>query len=291
MDPDDTSPPEDDGREPSSISVIVRALNSARTLPACLESVRAQTLPAEVVLVDSGSTDDTVALARSFGATIVTIPPGEFTYGRALNRGAEAAQGDVHVALSSHCVLPDPEWLSHVVANLSIPRVAATTGHSHDSSGNRLHGPLVVDASTRIVDPYWSYSNHAGAWWARAWREMQFREDLIACEDTEWSDRLRRAGYSIIHDPRLLVAAEHRKTAGLKALRRRRMKEVYAIASVRDVEPPGMFRLIGKFLFDHPAGYNKVRRLGSPYRVAELTGEWQARRAVLRERRTARQSG
>jgi len=64
-------------------SIVIRTLNEAEHLDALFDSIDLQSQPPdEVVLVDSGSTDHTVAIAESRGASIVHIPPGEFTFGR-----------------------------------------------------------------------------------------------------------------------------------------------------------------------------------------------------------------
>jgi glycosyltransferase involved in cell wall biosynthesis len=52
----------------SSISVVIVTLNAASQLRACLESVR---FADEILLVDSGSTDETLALGKEFGARII----------------------------------------------------------------------------------------------------------------------------------------------------------------------------------------------------------------------------
>ncbi|GIK24978.1 MAG: hypothetical protein BroJett006_12240 [Betaproteobacteria bacterium] len=48
----------------------------------------------EIVIVDSGSTDGTVQLARDFGCSVIEIPPGSFSHGNSRNTGADAASGD-----------------------------------------------------------------------------------------------------------------------------------------------------------------------------------------------------
>ncbi|HWB31357.1 MAG TPA: glycosyltransferase family 2 protein [Vicinamibacterales bacterium] len=56
----------------STLSAVILTFNEARNIDACLERLTAWT--AEVFVVDSGSTDDTVAIARTRGATVVTHP-------------------------------------------------------------------------------------------------------------------------------------------------------------------------------------------------------------------------
>lgn len=75
------------------ISVVIPAYNSAAHLPATLQSVFAQsTPPAEVIVVDDGSTDDTAAIARSFGAAVLSLANGGPSAAR--NAGTKAASGE-----------------------------------------------------------------------------------------------------------------------------------------------------------------------------------------------------
>jgi glycosyltransferase involved in cell wall biosynthesis len=73
-----------------SLSVIVITRNESARLRACLESVA---FAGEVVVVDSGSTDDTVAIARSMGARVSQSAdwPG---FGPQKNRALDLATGD-----------------------------------------------------------------------------------------------------------------------------------------------------------------------------------------------------
>ena len=70
-----------------SVSVVIRAKNEARfigeTLAAIFDSPSLP--PRQVIVVDSGSSDGTQAIVRSFPTTLIQIRPEEFTYGYALN--------------------------------------------------------------------------------------------------------------------------------------------------------------------------------------------------------------
>ena len=69
-------------------SVVVRAKNKEQTIERALHGLRDQTVEAEVILVDSGSTDRTVEIARPYCDQVISMPAEAFTYGRALNLGA-----------------------------------------------------------------------------------------------------------------------------------------------------------------------------------------------------------
>jgi GT2 family glycosyltransferase len=75
-----------------TFSVIIPAYNSATTLTRAVESVITQSWPAdEVIVIDDGSTDDTLQVARGFGDQVRVIHQSNAGVSVARNRGAEAA--------------------------------------------------------------------------------------------------------------------------------------------------------------------------------------------------------
>src|SRR5215203_4238111 len=93
-------------------SIVIRAFNEGQHIGRLLEGLRQQTLKdVEIVLVDSGSTDQTVSVAEAFGAQIVRIPSAEFTFGRSLNFGVKAATHELVVIASAHVYPLYPDWL------------------------------------------------------------------------------------------------------------------------------------------------------------------------------------
>ncbi|WP_415790476.1 glycosyltransferase [Deinococcus saxicola] len=90
-------------------SVIIPARNEAAYLPLTLRALEAQRkAPTEVIVVDNGSTDSTVALARAWGARVLhSLRPG---VARARQCGLEAAHSD-WVATTDADSLPSPHWL------------------------------------------------------------------------------------------------------------------------------------------------------------------------------------
>ena len=77
------------------VSIVVRAYNEIKHIGILLTGISQQNYAAEVILVDSGSTDGTVEAAENFGATVVKIKPEDFSFGHALNIGCENASGDI----------------------------------------------------------------------------------------------------------------------------------------------------------------------------------------------------
>ena len=97
-------------------SIVIRTLNEGKHLEKVFQGIHGQNYRDwEVVLVDSGSTDRTLEIARRYGARIYHIPQQEFTYGRSLNLGCREAQGDYLVFVSGHVWPITNNWLGNLV--------------------------------------------------------------------------------------------------------------------------------------------------------------------------------
>ncbi len=112
-----------------SCSIIIRAYNEEKHIGRLLEGIRHQTIKdVEIILVDSGSTDGTVSVAESFGAWIVRIPSTEFTFGRSLNFGIQAATRELIVIASAHVYPVYPDWLEALLHPFDEKNIVLTYG-------------------------------------------------------------------------------------------------------------------------------------------------------------------
>jgi len=109
------------------VSFAIPVLNSARTLRACLESIRAQDYPpeqVEVILADGGSRDGTLEIAAAFGVRVLPNPRRTGEAGKAV--ALAACTGEVVALVDSDNLLPHPGWLKEMVAPFSDPEIAAS---------------------------------------------------------------------------------------------------------------------------------------------------------------------
>lgn len=267
-------------------SVIVRTKDSARTLSRVLCQLRAQTVPAEIVVVDSGSTDQTLAIARAEADQLIEIDPDRFSFGYALNVGAEAARAPIHFALSSHAFPPDEYWVERSLSLYDRPDVAATNGAATlpgppDRSGTTFYQTL----SYAINRPLWGFSNTGASWRAEVWDAFRFDEQLAASEDKEWGFRVLTAGWTIAFDTRLLIGDKHRRKHGLRNLYRRTHREFVTIGSFVPLYaplPPASTRaFLSEWLMNIPpnAPYWGWRRRLNYFRFTELLGKYRGLRA------------
>ena len=184
-------------------SVIIRTLNEARYLPRLLEAIDAQRseFRTEVVLVDSGSTDGTLEIAHAHGCRILRIAKEEFSFGRSLNRGCEAADGEFLVMISGHCVPCHGSWLQRLVSPLAKGIVAY-------SYGRQLGGPDTHWSEHRIFAKYFPerselpqqgiYCNNANsALLKTTWNYYKFDEQLTGLEDMHLAQRLVADGQKV----------------------------------------------------------------------------------------------
>lgn len=96
------------------VAVVIPNLNGADILGACLDALGAQTVaPAEVLVVDNASTDDSLALLHERGATVLKLERNHGFAGGA-NRGVAATTSPLVAVLNSDA-RPDPEWLERLL--------------------------------------------------------------------------------------------------------------------------------------------------------------------------------
>jgi rSAM/selenodomain-associated transferase 2 len=112
-------------QEQNLISAVIPTLNAAETLFLPFADLQAVDIVKEVIVVDGGSSDETVALARAAGARIVEAARGR---GTQLATGAAAASGNWLLFLHADCQF-DPGWRAAVRAFVSTPEAGSCAGY------------------------------------------------------------------------------------------------------------------------------------------------------------------
>ena len=102
------------------ISIIIPTLNGGALFKKVLESVDAQQIEEEVELLvmDSCSTDNSAAIAREFGAKIVSVQRSEFDHGGTRTRAAHMAKGDILLFMTQDAVLANSRAFAKLIAPL-----------------------------------------------------------------------------------------------------------------------------------------------------------------------------
>lgn len=196
-------------------SIIIRTYNEERHLGNLLQVIKDQDYKDyEIIIVDSGSTDKTLAIAEQFSAQIVKINSWDFTFGYALNIGIKASQGKYLVFASAHVLPTDKDWLNNLLAPFENKKVAVVYGRqiggsqskfSEQRDFSRLFGVLPIDSIEAITH----VNNANAAIRKELWEERQYDRYLFGLEDIEWAKYITERGYLIHYEPKAIVYHFH----------------------------------------------------------------------------------
>lgn len=185
-------------------TIVIRAYNEEAHIGRLLEGITQQTVrDVEIILVDSGSTDATAAIARRFGVQIVSIRPEDFTFGYSLNQGIAAADSEFVVIASAHVYPVYPDWLERLLEPFRDPQVAVVYGKQRGMettkySEHQVFARWFPDVSNfRQTHPF---SNNANAAIRRSlWEDHPYDETLTGLEDLAWAKWALEQGHVVAY--------------------------------------------------------------------------------------------
>jgi glycosyltransferase involved in cell wall biosynthesis len=219
------------------ISVVIPVRDGALVLESTLAAVRAQeltpTASVELLVCDSGSRDDTIAVARSYGAEVIEIAPASFSHGLTRNLLMQRSAGE-HVAFLTQDSEPaDARWLARLLEGFSLGEdVALTYGpyrarpHASQMVARELSewfGSFSPDGRPRVdrlspaertvparalLGPRGFYTDANGCVARAAWDEVPFR-DVPYAEDHVLAIDMMRAGFAKVFLPEAAVIHSH----------------------------------------------------------------------------------
>jgi rhamnosyltransferase len=198
-------------------SLVIRAYNESAHLGRLLEGITHQTIKdVEVILVDSGSSDSTVAIAESYGARVVHIPPEEFTFGRSLNLGIHTATRKFVVIASAHVYPVYPDWLVSLLRPFEDEKVALAYGKQRGSETAKFsEGQILIQWFPDVsqLQQGTAFCNNANAAIRRSlWEKNPYDESLTGLEDLAWAKWAKEQGYAIAYMAEAEVIHVHHET-------------------------------------------------------------------------------
>jgi rhamnosyltransferase len=256
-------------------TVVVRTKDEGASIGRLIDLLARQTIAArlETVVVDSGSSDDTVSIARAAGVHVIEMPASEFTFGHSLNIGTAAASAPLAIALSAHAFPRDEGWAERMVATFDDPKVACACGAETGPAGEVLVGAFDQDLAAARSDPYVGYSNAAGGYRTELWRRRPFREDMPGTEDKEWAWHWLGEGWHVVLDPDLMVDHDHSHDP-LPSVYERARREWVGYAMYLDL-PPFPLRALAREWWTSLDGHRSHAHARlSPWRCARLAGKY-----------------
>ncbi len=195
-------------------SIVVRAYNEAEHLGRLLEGIAQQTVrDVELILVDSGSTDATVPMAKEAGARIVRVPAAEFSFGRSLNLGLSAASREHVVIASAHVHPVYPDWLECLLRPFQDNVVALVYGKQRGDANSRIPEERILrqwypeEDIARQTSPF---CNNANAAIRRSlWQKHAYDEALTGLEDLAWAKWAQGQGYHVSYSAHAEIIHVH----------------------------------------------------------------------------------
>ena len=214
-------------------SIIVRCFNEARHLPALFDAFDRQTdRDFEVLLIDSGSFDNSREIAERRGARILRIPKHDFTFGYSLNVGIGAGEGRFMAIVSAHAIPTDEHWLARLTAPLEDESVAMTYGRqvgvpsskfSEAEDFDRVFGPRA-----RTEKPGDFRVNNANSAIRKTdWQVLPFDEELTGLEDIAYARHWMAEGRKVLYLPEPAVFHIHEES--WRQVRNRYYREAVAL--------------------------------------------------------------
>lgn len=213
-------------------SLMIPTKNAGELFKRVIAGLQVQTCwqDVEFIVVDSGSTDETLAIAKVAGAKCVSIPPEEFNHGATRDYGISLATTNRIVMTVQDAVPNDPHVIERLIATLEEDNVAGVYARQipqpdadiitkrnlnmHFTGGTkRVTQALYNAAQYDTLNPrerhaVSNFDNVCSAIRKDVWQETKFGRINFG-EDIDWATRVLKRGFKIIYEPSAAVVHSH----------------------------------------------------------------------------------
>ncbi|MHB8856597.1 MAG: glycosyltransferase family 2 protein [Bellilinea sp.] len=198
-------------------SIVIRAYNEEKHIARLLTGILEQTVKdVQIILVDSGSQDDTVAIASRFPVDIVHIQPQDFTFGRSLNLGIAAAKAEWVVMASAHVYPVYPDWLEKLLEPFADPQIGLSYGKQRGGKTSKYSEHQVFRSwfpDQSVPHQAHPFCNNANAAIRRSlWQQHPYDEQLTGLEDLAWARWLLTQGQFLAYTAEAEIIHVHNET-------------------------------------------------------------------------------
>jgi glycosyltransferase involved in cell wall biosynthesis len=176
------------------VSFVIPAKNEAQMIGRCLDAINNLDYdPArrECIVVDNGSMDDTVKIAKLKGAKVLTMP--DKTISALRNLGAKEARGDYLAFIDADCLINN-EWLKNALPHFQNPAVGCVGSHPdipEDCSWVEKTWHRQTGSKSKVVEVDWLGSANILVRCSAFIQTGGFNESLTTCEDVDFCYRVR----------------------------------------------------------------------------------------------------
>ena len=248
---------------PRTFSVVIPARDAAETIGGVLEALAQQDPPpAEVIVVDDASRDETAAIAERHGAKVVRLEQSR-SAGGARNRGWDEARGEAVVFLDADAI-PAEGWAAGLQRALDeFPGAVLSCARTFTASTRwgwvahlQFETPYLPQGEPHERPTLSSFCLALSAEAPLRWHESYGGEDGLFCVDA------LAAGFRLVFDPRFHAVHDHRRET-FDELRRQQRRFVYGFARGRGLLSEPLYRRLSPRF---PVHYFALLRLPVIYR-------------------------
>jgi glycosyltransferase involved in cell wall biosynthesis len=222
----------------------------------------------EIIVVDSGSTDQTLTVAKRYPVKLVNISPSDFSFGRSLNKGCEAATSDFIIIASAHVYPLCKNWIGQLLSAFDDRRIGLVYGKQLGGENTKFSEQQVFerwfpDKSTAFQDhPFCNNANAAIR--SSLWKQFRYDEDLTGLEDLDFANRILQAGHRIAYQSEAVVVHLHEETNAQTCNRYRR--EAMAFKKIFPNENFHIKDFLRLFISNTLSDYKNALRNGTRFR-------------------------
>jgi len=229
------------------VSVVIRSYNEEKHIGRLLSGIGKQTIKdLEIVVVDSGSQDATLAIASKYPVRILTIEKEEFSFGRSLNVGCESAKGEFIVLASAHVYPVYEDWIENLLRPFEDPKVAVVYGKQRGGETTKYPENQIFkrwfpeNSDRKQLHPFCNNANAAIR--KSLWMRIPYDETLTGLEDLEWAKRAVQTGHKIVYSSAAEVIHIHSER--LLNVYNRYRREAIALKAIYPQERFGLWDFI-----------------------------------------------
>lgn len=185
-------------------SLVIRAYNEGKHIGRLFDGIAQQTMQdVEIIVVDSGSSDETIKIAEQHKSNVVKIQPEQFSFGRSLNLGISHANADLIVIVSAHVYPIYPDWLENLLDPFKNPKIALTYGKQRGNTTSRFSEQQILrrwyPEGSQLYQTHPFCNNANAAIRKSLWQEHPYDESLSGLEDLAWARWAIGAGYNLAY--------------------------------------------------------------------------------------------
>jgi glycosyltransferase involved in cell wall biosynthesis len=193
---------------------VIRCFNEEKHIGKLLNGIMQQTAKnIETIIVDSGSTDDTLTIAKRFPVKILSIQPEEFSFGRSLNIGCNSAQKEFIVIASAHVYPLYKDWIENLLSPFQNPEVSLVYGRQIGGETTKFSERQIFEQwfpDRSNLDQDHPFSNNGNAAIRRStWQSIKYDETLTGLEDLDLAHKAIQAGHKIAYQSSAIVVHVH----------------------------------------------------------------------------------